>query len=145
LLFFLLVSPSLLASAEPAVSGAWIRALPPTQPVTAAYVAVTNNGTQAINLVGARVEGAGRVEIHTTLEVDGLMRMQQLPELPIPPGQTVSLEPGGSHFMLFELEAMPQPGESRQMCLLFEGAVEQCLTAVVRKTAATDHSHHQHH
>ena len=138
-------SMSALASAAPTVADAWIRALPPTQPVTAAYVTVTNTGGKAIQLAGARVEGAGRVEIHTTREVDGLMRMQQLSTLPIDPGQTVYLQPGGNHFMLFELEAMPRPGESRRMCLIFEGAEEECVDALVRKSAEPDHSHHQHH
>ncbi|WP_162846131.1 copper chaperone PCu(A)C [Seongchinamella sediminis] len=144
-LFLLLLLRSVLAQAEPTVSEAWIRALPPTQPVTAAYAAVTNSGAELVKLVGARIEGVGRVEIHTTREVDGLMRMQQLQELAIAPGQTVALAPGGAHFMLFELEAMPRPGESRSLCLLFEGAGEQCVTATVRKSAEADHSHHQHH
>ena len=145
MLFLLLLASSSLAAAEPTVSDAWIRALPPTQPITAAYASVTNSGNQVVTLVGARVEGAGRVEIHTTREVDGLLRMEQLSALPVPPGATVSLEPGGAHLMLFELESMPQPGESRQLCLLFDGAGEQCISAVVRKSANTDHSHHQHH
>ena len=145
MLFLLLLASSVLAAAEPTVSGAWIRALPPTQPVTAAYASVTNSGDQVVNLVGARIEGVGRVEIHTSREVNGLIRMEQLSALPVLPGQTISLEPGGSHLMLFELESMPRPGESRQMCLLFAGDGEKCVQAVVRKSADADHSHHQHH
>ena len=145
LLFLLLASPGMLAVAEPVVRDAWIRALPPTQPVTAAYAEVSNTGPTAIALVGARVEGAGRVEIHTNRDVDGLIRMERLSTLSIPAGQTVSLAPGGSHFMLFELAGMPRPGEQRQVCLLFADAGEQCVTAAVRKSATTDHSHHQHH
>lgn len=145
LILIFLSLTSALAAAAPTVRDAWVRALPPTQPVTAAYATVTNTGAEAIQLAGASIEGAGRVEIHTTREVDGLVRMQQLSTLPIAPGETVSLEPGGSHFMLFDLEAMPRPGESRRMCLIFEGAEELCIDAIVRKSAATDHSHHQHH
>lgn len=133
---------------EPGVtlSEAWIRALPPTQPVTAAYVTITNQGVAPIALSGARAEGAGRVEIHTTRQVDGLLRMEQLSTLTVEPGQTQSLAPGGAHLMLFDLESMPRVGESRQLCLLFESGNEVCTAAAVRKSADADqHEHHQHH
>ena len=128
------------------LSDAWVRALPPTQPVTAAYVTITNEGVAPITLSGARVEGAGRVEIHTTRQVDGLLRMEQLSTLSVEPGQTQSLAPGGAHFMLFDLESMPRAGENRQLCLLFESGNEICTAAAVRKSADADqHEHHQHH
>ena len=145
LLWIFLSGLSALVTAETTVSDTWIRALPPTQTVTAAYATVANTGAGPIQLTGARVEGAGRVEIHTTREVDGLMRMEQLSTLSVGPGQTVSLQPGGSHFMVFDLEAMPKPGESRQLCLLFEGGEELCTDAAVRKSADDNHGHHQHH
>ncbi len=139
----LLATPAL---AELHLSSAWIRALPPTQPVTAAYAEVMNHGDTAATITGARVDGAGRVEIHTTLEQDGLVRMQQLDELVVPPGQTVSLAPGGAHLMLFDLQAMPGVGESRQLCLLLASGEESCVAAEVRKdAAASGHEHHQHH
>ena len=133
---------------QPPVSleGAWIRALPPTQSVTAAYVSIRNGGQESIALAGASVEGAGRVEIHTTREVDGLMRMEQLTTLEISPGQTRSLAPGGAHFMVFELDAMPREGESRELCLLFVEGEKLCTQAPVRKSAEQgSHHDHQHH
>ena len=137
---------SMSAAAELALGDPWIRALPPTQKVTAAYVAITNRGDEALVLQGARIEGAGKVEIHTTREVDGLLRMEQLSTLTIPPGETRELAPGGAHFMLFDLAVMPRPGESRQMCLVFADGLEQCATATVRKSADHGgHDHHQHH
>ena len=149
LLLVLLCSaiPSVLAGqASVSLEGAWIRALPPTQPVTAAYVSIRNGGSEAIVLSGASIEGVGRVEIHTTREVDGLMRMEQLSTLEIKPGQTRSLAPGGAHFMLFDLDAMPRDGESRELCLLFDGDERLCTQAQVRKSAEQgQHQHHQHH
>lgn len=131
------------AIAEVHLDSAWVRALPPTQPVTAAYLSVMNHGNSAVSVTGARVEGAGRVEIHTSREVDGLMTMEQITSLDIAPGQTVSLEPGGAHLMLFDIDAMPQPGETRSLCLQFASGEEACIGAEVRKTAMTDA--HQHH
>jgi copper(I)-binding protein len=134
------------ALAEVHVSSAWIRALPPTQPVTAAYLEVMNHGQEPVTITGARVEGAGRVEIHTSEEVDGLVRMVQLDTVSMAPGETLSLAPGGMHLMLFEMSAMPRSGESRKICLLFASGEETCADAEVRKSAQeSQHEHHQHH
>ncbi len=137
-----------LHAAEPAValSGAWVRALPPTQAVTAAYVSIHNPGTQAVSVSGASVAGAGRVEMHETLTEAGLTRMQQLTTLTVAPGETRALQPGGAHLMLFELERMPREGESLRLCVELSGGEPVCTDAAVRRAAPggeeMDHSHH---
>lgn len=123
---------------------AWVRALPPMQPTTAAYLSVKNTGTAAVLISGARVEGAGRVEIHTSEEVDGLVRMAQLSTLKLEPGATLDLAPGGTHLMLFDLSAMPKPGDSRELCLVLSEGEPVCTTADVRKSAQQDDHHHHH-
>ena len=134
------------AFAEVHLSSAWIRALPPTQPVTAAYLNVMNHGDLAVTVSGASIEGAGRVEMHTSREVDGLVRMEQMTTLTIAPGETLALEPGGAHLMLFDLEAMPKTGDSRRLCLQLASGAETCTDAQVRKSAEADpHQHHKHH
>ena len=134
------------ALAQVHVSSAWIRALPPTQPVTAAYLELMNHGDTAVTVTGATVEGAGRVEMHTSREVDGLVALEQITKLGIAAGDTATLEPGGAHLMLFDLEAMPKAGESRRLCLQLASGSETCTDAEVRKNAGADpHQHHKHH
>ena len=128
-----------------AISDAWVRALPPTQPTTAAYLTVHNRGPQAVTITGASAEGAGQVEIHTTREVDGLMRMTPLSTLEVPAGGSVELAPGGTHLMLLELERMPGPGETRELCLLAGEAPAICVDAEVRKDSGGDTAHDHHH
>ena len=41
------------ASADSAISGAWVRAMPPTQSMTAGYLTVTNRGERAITITYA--------------------------------------------------------------------------------------------
>ena len=41
-----------------AVEDAWVRALPPTQSVTAGYLVVTNRGDDTVRIVGAAASGA---------------------------------------------------------------------------------------
>ena len=123
---------------------AWVRALPPTQPTTAAYMSLRNGGGETITIIGATVTGAGRVEIHHSLEVDGLMRMEQLATLELAAGSALDLAPGGTHLMLFDLEQMPKPGEERRICLQLAEGEPVCADAEVRKSADAGGHHHHH-
>jgi len=137
--------PALLFAGDEAVSlaGAWVRALPPTQTVTAAYVEIRNAGDAPVTINGASVEGAGRVEFHTTREVDGMLRMERLDALSVPAGDSLSLAPGGVHLMLFDLDGMPQPGTARRLCLQLQGGREVCTMAAVRmQPDGTGHAQH---
>ena len=132
--------------AEPAIElrDAWVRALPPTQPTTAAYLVVANTGPAAQTIVGASADVAGKVEVHTTREVDGLMRMQQLEQLQVPAASEVALDPGGTHLMLMDLERMPAEGESLELCLELASGEQVCTSAPVRRDGAPGDSHHHH-
>ena len=125
----------------------WVRALPPTQTNTAAYLTVINRGDTGITIVGARADLAGKVEIHTTREIDGYMRMEQLQDLSVAAGQSLQLAPGGTHLMLLGLARMPLSGETVQLCLELATGDEVCTVAGVRKTAGTiqTHDHHEQH
>lgn len=129
------------------LEGAWVRALPPTQKTTAAYLTLTNRGGTAIEIVGASTGIAEQVEIHTTREVEGYMRMERLPRLSVAPGETLRLAPGGVHLMLLGLERMPLPGESIELCLQPAAGPAVCTDADVRRSesAPPAHDHHQHH
>lgn len=128
------------------ISGAWVRALPPGQPNTAAYLAIENQGKTSVAVVGASAEVASSVEFHTTIEVEGYQRMAQLEQLELGPGESLVLAPGGIHLMLLGLDHMPVPGDSVPLCLHLSGGGEVCTSAQVRKTAAAEpaHDHHKH-
>ena len=141
---------SLAAAAEqhPALelANTWVRALPPTQTNTAAYLSLTNRSAAAVSIVGASSDVAKKVEIHTTREIDGYMRMEQLQGLSVAAGQTVELAPGGTHLMLLGLARMPVPGDAVRLCLELASGDDVCTVAEVRKTAPgqgeQDHQHH---
>jgi copper(I)-binding protein len=127
------------------LESAWVRALPPTQANTAAYLELSNRGEVALSVVGGRAALAERLEIHTTREIDGYMRMEQLDQLQLEPGETLRLEPGGTHLMLLGLERMPAVGESVRLCLELAAGGEVCTEAPVRKSESSASSHHHHH
>lgn len=143
----LILAPGLAAAADLGVvlEGAWVRALPPTQPNTAAYLTIENAGDTPVQVVAARASVAEKVEFHTTREVDGFVRMEQLSTLELAAGQSLALAPGGTHLMLLGLDNMPTPGASVQLCLTLASGDEICTDAPVRKDAGDDSHQHHHH
>ncbi len=85
--------------------------VPPTP--NAIYMQITNPGEDDLTLVSAVTDTAAFVEIHETMLADDVMRMAQLEDgLTIPAGETVTLEPGGLHIMLIELQQNFVPDEA---------------------------------
>lgn len=138
----LLLAP--LASAEPAISGAWVRAMPPTQSMTAGYLTLDNPGDSTVTITGATADVSPRVEIHTTVTRDGMQRMQPVDSLDVAPGESIELAPGGYHLMLRDMPRMPSAGENVEICLELAGMQSVCSTAAVRR-GATETDSHRHH
>lgn len=124
------------------ITGAWVRALPPTSKNTAAYMMITNESGSAQAVVSARSSIAGKVEVHTTRTVEGLVRMQKLPGLAVADGESVSLTPGGMHLMLFDLAYALEPGDEVEICLILATGNESCTTAEVQRDEGGTHQHH---
>lgn len=144
---FFSLSAAAQQSAVVEVADVWVRALPPTQTNTAAYLTIINRGDTGITIVGASADVADKVEIHTTREIDGYMRMEQLQDLSVAVGESLQLAPGGTHLMLLGLARMPLTGETVRLCLELATGDEICTVAEVRKTAVGQqtHNHHEQH
>lgn len=125
------------------IENAWIRAMPPSQRMTAGYLDIRNTGTVAVEITGAHSKIAQQAEIHTSAEIDGYVRMQHLERLTVNPGETVSLSPGGMHLMLMGLEKMPAQGASADICLVLSSGPDICASATVRKGSAGVQSQHR--
>lgn len=100
----LMLVASLPAAAADAVqiSNAWARATAPGQEVGAAYM--TLKSATALQITQAETKIADAVEIHEMNMKDGVMKMRMMEVLELPAGKEVHLEPGGFHFMLFDLK-----------------------------------------
>lgn len=104
------LSLSLLASVAQAetrveVRDAWIRQAPPGAMMLAAYAELANIGDQPVRIDRASSAAFGFVEIHRTIEEDGMSRMRPAGTLEIAPGASIKLEPGGLHLMLMQPRA----------------------------------------
>lgn len=110
------------AATTPAITGAWVRQVPPAARMTAGYLTISNPGSEPLVIVGAESPLFNAVEVHGTEMVDGMARMRQQDSLTVPPGGTVSLEPGGLHLMLMQaVDSIPAEGEIPLALLLADG------------------------
>jgi copper(I)-binding protein len=98
------------------ISDAWVRAMPPGQAMTAAYMKLENPGERAVVVTGVEAS-AGDASLHETRHRDGRVQMVVAQKVEVPAGGSVSLEPGGLHVMLVGLARTPAAGETVTLCL----------------------------
>jgi copper(I)-binding protein len=116
----------------------WSRPAAAGIPTGVAYLTITNNGPKEEVLLGARTAAAQRVEMHHTIVSEGMARMRPLPQITIPAGSSVKVEPGGIHLMLVGLKAPLTAGDEIPLTLVFReaGDVEVEIKVEARDAAA---------
>lgn len=82
------------------ISDTWMRMPAPGVSSTAAYLSISNQTDQQINIVKVETEQFNRVMFHNTELEDGVAKMRHVDTLAIPANGQVSLEPNGLHMML---------------------------------------------
>ena len=138
---FLLLATSVSVQAEDAITppliatGAWIRTPPPGSPVMAGYVTLSNTGKREVRFAKVESPGFGAIEIHEMRELDGLMRMRPVPEIVVQPGDTMALEPGGLHLMLFRPSVELVEGTKVELNLVLDAGGSQSIEFEVRDDA----------
>lgn len=121
-------------AADVAVSGAWVAEAPPTAKVFAAYAELKNNGSDPIEILGAKSHYFGAIEMHETVTRDnGSTGMMRLGKLQLAPGETLSFVPGGKHFMLFRPAQPVRAGESLFMRLHFSDGDSKIVELPVKR------------
>lgn len=133
-----------------AVTDGFARATLPGAPVGGAYLTLHNGGTEDDRLVSVSSPAAGRMAIHDMVMEGDTMKMTPLPDgLPLPAGETVTLEPSGKHLMLMDLTGPLTEGETLDVTLTFERAdpvtVQLPIAAVNAGGDAGGHGHHHGH
>ena len=118
---------------EPSDALTLIKNLPAAVPVRAAYMTLHNPTTSQQRIVALHSEAFASVEIHHTVMQDGMMRMQQLPDLSIAAGETVQLAPGGLHLMLIQPAEPTEPGQTHRIEIEFDDGSRQQLQLMVKR------------
>lgn len=115
----------------PYATDAWVRAGAKGR-VTGGYAVVHNPGDLPLVIVGATSAAADTVELHETVEDNGMVSMTPQPSLTIPPRDSVRFATGGKHFMLQRLQRALAVGDTVQIVLVGAGGTRVEFTADVR-------------
>ncbi|WP_430256602.1 copper chaperone PCu(A)C [Neorhizobium sp. DAR64872/K0K18] len=103
------------------ISGGYVRAMLPGQPVGGCYLVIRNTGSENDRLVSASSPLSPAVEIHEMSMQGQIMKMRRLDGgISVPAGQTVELKPSGLHLMFTKVATPFKQGESVPLTLNFE-------------------------
>jgi copper(I)-binding protein len=106
----------------------------PSSAANAAFYMQLEGAEEDDVLVSATSPACGMVELHETQMSDGVMSMQHLPQgIPVPAGETVSLEPGGLHVMCMGVQSPLTVGEMVEVALEFENSGSRTIEAEIRE------------
>ena len=134
---FMLATSVLAGSANVVVENAWARASIGTSRPGAAYMEVRNVGDEPVTLTGLRTDLATMSEVHrTATDERGVSSMSPAAEIVIAPGETVTLEPGGLHAMLMQLQRPMEEGETFPLTLTFSDGGETTVEVPILGIAA---------
>lgn len=115
------------------VYDAWIRAMPPMQKMTAAYLKVTNHSDRPITVMSVR-SPLGDASLHETRVEGGRSTMRAVDTLRVAAGETLEFTPGALHIMLMGLVRSPVEGDFGELCLQSD-AGDFCVDARVQRNA----------
>lgn len=94
---------------------------------------------QADLLIAAKApDVSGRVELHSMVEEDGIMKMRRVEDIPLPQNTAISLGPSGYHLMLMDLKAPLKAGSTYPLTLTFTKAGEKTVIVTVKPRVVRD-------
>lgn len=114
------------------IKNAYVRATPPGQSVTAAFMQLNNQGKQQHKLVDADSDVAAMVQLHKSANENGVMTMRHVSSIKLMPGKSRALKPGGYHIMMMSLKQALAPGDTVPVTLHFADNTEIKLTIPVQ-------------
>lgn len=117
------------------VGHVWIREAPPGINVLAGYFTLDNLTDKALTLNEVSSADFGQVEIHQSLQANGVESMRQLDSLSVPAHGSVKFIPGGYHLMLMKPRKNFFNGDTVSLILSFSDGSQLAILAPVRHDA----------
>ena len=134
-----------LLAADVMVMDAYARVASKVAKSGAAFLIIHNRSGQDDRLIAASSDVAKRVELHTHLEENGVMKMTKLEDgMPVPAGGMHALKRGGDHVMFMGLTRSLEHRDMFELTLTFEHAGDVTLTVPVdleRQDKMSVHTH----
>lgn len=110
----------------------YVRAMPPGQKNTAAYVEIGYEDGRPAKIVSAYTPIAKQTQLHTVEIVKDVAKMQQVSGIALKAGGTTELQPGGYHVMLLGLDKTLEPDETVPMVFVYDDGSWTAMDFVVR-------------
>ena len=108
------------------IGDAWARASAGPAKAGAAYVTITNGGTETDRLIAVTTPVAKKAAVHAHMMDSGVKKMRPVEVVEFNPGEPTVFMPSGLHVMLMGLRAPLVKGDTFPLTLAFErsGIVE---------------------
>ncbi|ATD65179.1 copper chaperone PCu(A)C [Neisseria weixii] len=127
------------------VKDAWARATVEGMHISGAFMTIHNDNAKQDFLIGGSSEVADRVEVHTHINDNGVMRMREVKGgVPLPSKANTELKPGSYHIMFMGLKRALKDGETIPVTLKFKNEKAQTINVPVKTApmpAADKHNH----
>lgn len=116
--------------ADVLVTKGWVKLPVGNMKTTAAFMTLTNTGSEDVTVIAAKSPVASSTEIHLMTHSQGMMRMRQVPQVIVPVGGEVKLEAGGLHIMMMGLKQELVVGQTVPVELVLKSGqrIQQRLT-----------------
>ncbi len=116
------------------IDDAWIRLGPSIVKVYAGYFTIINKSpNESFQLLGVESDLFEKVEMHNTSIIDGMMRMEHLRHVDIPPNAKVEFSTSGKHLMMINKKKPIQEGDVIPVTLLFSHNQSVDISMPVRR------------
>ncbi|MDL4864461.1 copper chaperone PCu(A)C [Halomonas elongata] len=115
----LLLAPLGASAEDLEVTDARMRLLPGDMPA-AGYFRLHNRSEQPVVLVRAQSDAFGSIEMHRSMNHDGMASMEAVPRLELSPDEHIEFAPQGYHLMLMDQVGSLSVGDSVDITLEFE-------------------------
>ncbi|HEY9092316.1 copper chaperone PCu(A)C [Parasphingorhabdus sp.] len=95
-------------------------------------------GPEDVALLAVTADDTLRLEMHETIEENGVSKMQAVDRVEIPAGGTVKFEPGGKHLMLWGVGNRSIERGTLRMIFIFSNDDRIQVDAVINKVGGAD-------
>ena len=106
--------------------------------MAAGYFTIINDGGVPDKLIGVKTDFAKAMMHRSSVDNNGVARMEHMKEVIIPANSSVSFEHGGLHIMFLNLKDPLETMQTKEVTLIFEDAGKIDLKFMVKE--AKDHS-----
>ena len=104
---------------------------------------IHNASSAERKLVKATSPISDKVQLHTHMNENGVMKMREIPEIVVPASGKVELKPGSYHIMLIEMKSELKEGDLVPISMSFDDGSTSEVEATVRKLQMTMPASHK--